>query len=443
MEDRMTEEARDSTQEESYYCEADYSQEGEDAAAAAAAAAAVESPEDNNRSSGSSIRNQSQPTSTSDCVSRRRSLKKSLPKKVIQTMVKLVNETGPHAEEEEEESTDEETDHDDCDCGDERSILLTQNMSKRLVNTFSEIFDDESLDKSLEIFGDSGNKSTGSYSLDLETLPKEVQSSQNHSYYSNDGFEKLMTSLKNDESFHNSLNDWMGSFSDVFDRTKTSTSGGLTKEDYEGMDRNTKRITQVGQYLRQTLKSKNLLPTQEEVDAAALSRIRRNKALQTQQQQQQSSSLTEVLLSDETSQAPRCLLAQSCRNLSEEDMDVCLETNESISLIQTTNATQPIRLVSPRKTNPKSRIQQLDENEKLSVCTTMIAERGIITRTSLDVFASSSSASSTPSNSGNAIQPVRLPSPVKSPSRQRTSCCLRPNNNNSMELPFVQNLSSM
>ena len=350
---------------------------------------------------------QSNPALNRRASMRNLALTRSLSRRLVQTISQFVE----HQDDEEGDFQKKECSEDnvlkDQSPQEERPKLLSRSLSKKLIRTISNLFEDESVEHSLDIFGEVSSRSIESTPTAID-VPKwtgigEVESG--------DGFEKFMVSLMKNESFHNSLNDWMGSLSDVFDSNKKACGTRLTAQDHEAMETNVKRMNELGQYLRQSLSCRNLLETVNEDTTRLNSNRRRNfqRSKSCRERKSALSGVAEIDLEDtpsiiisaspdevlapettsETESVPRTTTLVQSENdedilsvLTEEDAHWMWRGQESPPRSTTTlhNATPPIRLPSPVKSPTK----------KLS------------TSLSTDFIQ-------------NAVPPVRLPSPTKSP----------------------------
>ena len=136
----------------------------------------------------------------------------------------------------------------------EQSLKLTRSLSKTLVRTISELFDDD--ENSLDIFG----SSTSSIRFPSEHHKPKWRSTQELDVEPMD--EMLNDSGSETDSFHNSLNDWMGSFSDILEKNKEK-KGALTAKDRAALKTDVKRLTELSEYLSKSLPSPHL-PTLKE-----------------------------------------------------------------------------------------------------------------------------------------------------------------------------------
>ena len=139
-----------------------------------------------------------------------------------------------------------------------------------MIRTISQIVDDHSVEHSLDIFGETSSHNNGlnrKGDIDVDpNIPKwaVIEDNMQQAQETSDGFEKFMRSLMKDESFHNSLNNWMGSLSDVFDENKQAVGRELSDEDHQAMDTNIRHMRDLGQYLRRSLSCRNLLPLSDD-----------------------------------------------------------------------------------------------------------------------------------------------------------------------------------
>ena len=143
---------------------------------------------------------------------------------------------------------------------DKRRIdALSKTLSKRLIRSLSQMFEEESIDRSLDIFGDFETRSMVSSAPDA--IAFAGNESEGKIIESEDGFDEFMLSLVDDEGFNNSLDDWMGSVSDVFDDKKEAISSTLTEQDINPLEISRQDVNELTGYLRKCLSYRNLLPT--------------------------------------------------------------------------------------------------------------------------------------------------------------------------------------
>lgn len=189
-------------------------------------------------------------------------LVKSLSKRLLNTISQIIDEeNGSHVDKSnkpDEEGNDPDTKMDPT-VDNARPNLLARSLSKKLIRTISQIVDDQSIENSLDIFAEPSNHDDGKRREDLD-IPKWAVIESNQTPPKMDEFDSLMRSLMKDESFQNSLNDWMGSLSDVFDENKRANGTRLTEKDHEAMNTNVEHMRDLGQYLRQSLSCRDLLP---------------------------------------------------------------------------------------------------------------------------------------------------------------------------------------
>ena len=328
-----------------------------------------------------------------------RSLKQSLSKRLVHTLSEIVSDTPDSFTDSDEDEDEMDVQSLYADFEDDRSQLLAHSMSTKLIRTISEIFEDDKTETSLDIFGDIGcNQSVAS--SDQDAIARPLPGSRSKSLDGSDGFEKFMMSLKNDDGFHNSLNDWMGSLSDVFDRTKKSAGGGLSEKDLQAMDINVKRMSQVGQYLRQSLSSRNLIPSKNEkkYESYGMTNLSRSKSLG-----------TPFFPRGRRFQDPLRpgLLRPSHDVTLREDNQVDPPEASETSSAQN-NAVQPVRIASPPKSCRKLLIQLGDDEKE---------KNGDFDDVSVMVSTTSAVGAigeNMAHNLHNAARPLRLPSPVMS-----------------------------
>lgn len=200
---------------------------------------------------------------------RNMALVKSLSKRLLKTISQIIDEDNNDSLLDESNRTqkDKEESHhqhnsDPAFEDGERPKMLARSLSKRLIRTISQIVDDSSVDRSLDIFGEVSNHDPAKRAAGADIPKWAVVEDATES--EEDGFDAFMRSLLKDESFHNSLNDWMGSLSDVFDENKGANGTRLSAKDLEAMETNVQHMRDLGQYLRKSLSCRNLVPSVEE-----------------------------------------------------------------------------------------------------------------------------------------------------------------------------------
>lgn len=326
---------------------------------------------------------------------RNMALVKSLSKRLLKTISQVIDEDNDNSILDQSsgiEDGNEESHHqpnsDPAIEEDERPKLLARSLSKRLIRTISQLVDDQSVENSLDIFGEASYhdpaKSFAGADIPKWAVVEDVTENE-------DGFDTFMRSLLKDESFHNSLNGWMGSLSDVFDENKRANGTRLTAKDHEAMETNVQHMRDLGQYLRKSLSCRNLLPSVEEDQGdSALGRRRHFRRCQSfrESHKSQLSEVAECELEDAAVAPSLVITASPARVFSVEDRpfgshaglfmlqdevssvfadtegaslmaDHIDETEHTFSSIQ--NAALPVRMPSPVKSPRKLQITLSDD----------------------------------------------------------------------------------
>ena len=137
----------------------------------------------------------------------------------------------------------------------ERTNCQSRATPLRFFQSLSNILDDESVEKSLDIFGEMGSVSTRSSTPDAIIFSEARNGNDTGS---SDVFNMLMRSLTFDESFHNSLNDWMGSLSDIFADNRNS-GVDLVSTDICSLKVKSRPCNDLRHYMQRSISSYNIL----------------------------------------------------------------------------------------------------------------------------------------------------------------------------------------
>lgn len=386
-------------------------------------------------------------TSTSNTLrrvgsARHLTMARSLSKRLVRTISELAMED--KNDEETDSPTDDETESSDLGDPqhDDRPMVLSRSMSKRLIRTISQMFEDESVDNSLDIFGDGENHSVGA--PEAISVLKWAPIADGKAMEGSDGFDKLMVSLMQSESFQNSLNNWMGSLSDVFDdKKRANASSRLSEKDYSAMkDTKAKRMNNLGQYLSHSLSCRGLMATLQEdhdppsgprnsfqrsqscrsVPNALLEEEEEESSLELQPWEESASSF-DTRPSSSSSSAAAAAGSSSLSSMSASATTATSKTplppetrpwegakKDSDSL--QVNAPRPVRLPSPIKSPRKLNIRLGNVHENIQNIQDALS-------INLDLSSLGESVSLVDDNDNdrpkNVSRHQRLPSPVKSP----------------------------
>ena len=127
--------------------------------------------------------------------------------------------------------------------------------SKRLLEAISHLIDSDD-ERSIDIFGaSSSSESHGT--LSSSSSPRQKPQTCSLSTEGLNGYDIVQM---DDESFHNSLNDWMGSFSDIIEKKKQlGGKTSLNPRDQQLMKKELKRFNELSDLLTHSLATKQLL----------------------------------------------------------------------------------------------------------------------------------------------------------------------------------------